>query len=240
MKTWLQSVLASAGYYMSRDGAQRNDLHRIANELSSIQKGDAWQSALLSTQLQLAISEEERQVRGAVTTTTPENLMLRGWKAFSQADEDGIIDAIFRTVGGNKTFIEIGCGNGLENNSHLLVLNGWKGVWVYGSEPNVAHIDAALGGLRFPQLLVERQFVDLVSIGPALKRYCTFLGTMTSIFFPSTSTATIFICSYARWNISRHGSSVSNTTRNFRLLQPSPFDTILRMSGPAMTITVPP
>ena len=60
-------------------------------------------------------------------------LLKYGFKAYSQADEDGIIQEIFRRIGvTNRTFVEIGVGDGLENNTLYLLLKGWRGVWVEG------------------------------------------------------------------------------------------------------------
>jgi hypothetical protein len=53
-----------------------------------------------------------------------------GWKAYSQNDEDGIIQEIFRRIGvQSATFVEIGIGDGLENNTLNLLSNGWSGHW---------------------------------------------------------------------------------------------------------------
>jgi len=58
-----------------------------------------------------------------------------GYKVFSQFDEDGIIDEIFKRIGTtNKTFIEFGVGDGTENNTIYLLLQGWKGLWIEGSQ----------------------------------------------------------------------------------------------------------
>lgn len=57
-----------------------------------------------------------------------------GYKVYSQNDEDGIIHEIFRRIGTTtKEFIEFGVQNGLESNGHLLLLGGWKGLWIEGS-----------------------------------------------------------------------------------------------------------
>ena len=48
---------------------------------------------------------------------------------FSQNGEDGIIECLVENIKNNdKFFVEIGCGNGLENNSTNLVLNDWSGI----------------------------------------------------------------------------------------------------------------
>lgn len=57
-----------------------------------------------------------------------------GYKLFSQSDEDGIINEIFRRIGvTTKTFVEFGVGDGLENNSVALLYEGWSGLWIEGS-----------------------------------------------------------------------------------------------------------
>jgi hypothetical protein len=64
-----------------------------------------------------------------------ENRLLSfGFKGFSQNEEDGIIQEIFSRIGTtNKEFIEIGVGNGLENNTLYLLLQGWQGLWIEGN-----------------------------------------------------------------------------------------------------------
>jgi len=57
-----------------------------------------------------------------------------GYKVYSQNDEDGIINEIFRRIGTtNKRFIEFGVEDGLECNTHFLLHNGWTGLWLEGS-----------------------------------------------------------------------------------------------------------
>ena len=58
-----------------------------------------------------------------------------GYKVYSQNDEDGIIQEIFNRIGTtNKFFVEFGVQDGLESNSHYLLFQGWKGVFIEGSE----------------------------------------------------------------------------------------------------------
>ena len=52
-------------------------------------------------------------------------------KYFSQNDEDGYSLKIMERFGGAlKSFVEIGIGNGLENNTLILKANGLKGLWI--------------------------------------------------------------------------------------------------------------
>ncbi len=54
-----------------------------------------------------------------------------GFKVFSQNDEDGIINEIFRRIGTtNKYFVEFGVSDGIESNSHLLLHEMWSGLWI--------------------------------------------------------------------------------------------------------------
>jgi hypothetical protein len=61
----------------------------------------------------------------------PRCLTRRGYRCFSQFDEDGILDEIFRRVGTkSRFFVEFGVGDGLENNTVALLLAGWRGLWI--------------------------------------------------------------------------------------------------------------
>jgi hypothetical protein len=54
---------------------------------------------------------------------------------FSQSDEDGIIKKISQRIGiKNGKFIELGVGDGLENNTLALHLEGWNGIWFGGQD----------------------------------------------------------------------------------------------------------
>ncbi len=64
----------------------------------------------------------------------PKRLERFGFKVFSQNDEDGVIQEIFRRIGtANKAFFEFGAGNCLESNCAYLALQGWSGAWVDGN-----------------------------------------------------------------------------------------------------------
>jgi hypothetical protein len=58
-----------------------------------------------------------------------------GAKYFSQTDEDGITLEIIRRLGIKAgTFAELGVGDGLENNTLILLANGWRGFWIGGQD----------------------------------------------------------------------------------------------------------
>lgn len=91
----------------------------------------------------------------------PKRLLQFGAKSYSQSDEDGIIQEIFRRIGTtNKTFVELGVGNGLENNSVLLLIQGWSGLWIEGSDKNIRAIRSKFASLiKSDTLRVHHTFV---------------------------------------------------------------------------------
>ena len=96
----------------------------------------------------------------------PGSLVPFGFKAFSQSEEDGIIREIFsRIETTNKSFVEIGAGSGLENNTLFLLFQGWQGMWVDASDAMdeaIAHHSEliARGQLSIRKTLVTPENVD--------------------------------------------------------------------------------
>lgn len=81
-------------------------------------------------------------------------LLRHGAKYFSQNDEDGILLAILDRINLRQgTFVEIGVGNGLENNTIILLMLGWRGLWV-GSE-DLAFSTSASRRLVFKKNIVS-------------------------------------------------------------------------------------
>lgn len=61
------------------------------------------------------------------------SLASYGRKYSSQSDEDGITLEVFRRIGLRRgASVEIGCGDGLENNPLILATQGWKTLWIDG------------------------------------------------------------------------------------------------------------
>ena len=78
-----------------------------------------------------------------------------GFKVFSQFDEDGIIEEIFKRIGTtNKIFVEFGVGDGTENNTIYLLLKGWSGLWIEGSKNFVDKIS-----LRFAKFIDQKKLI---------------------------------------------------------------------------------
>lgn len=94
----------------------------------------------------------------------PKRLLRYGYKIFSQSDEDGIINEIFKRIDvTSRTFFEFGVGDGSENNTVNLLLSGWRGCWIECNESNVKKIKQNL--LDFSeQLTLLDSFVTVSNI----------------------------------------------------------------------------
>lgn len=99
-----------------------------------------------------------------------------GYKCYSQHDEDGMLAEVFRRLGEQlpKIFVEFGVGDGLENNSLLLLKKQWSGLWIEGSNNNAALIrkyfsEQILSG----QLHFEHQFIDRDNINILIGNHFT-------------------------------------------------------------------
>jgi hypothetical protein len=101
----------------------------------------------------------------------PKRLNRHEYQVHSQHGEDGIIAEIFRRIGvKDRTFLEIGVGDGLENNTAYLLLQGWKGCWVEGHPDSARAIRDNLGRrLSDGSLKLIETFVTAEEIGPLLK-----------------------------------------------------------------------
>jgi hypothetical protein len=75
----------------------------------------------------------------------PKRLLAHGAQYWSQNYEDGMIAEIFRRVPPTtRTFLEIGVGDGSENNTTVLLCQGWRGWWIDGDARCCASIRARL------------------------------------------------------------------------------------------------
>jgi hypothetical protein len=105
--------------------------------------------------------------RQRVTRGDPKRLEHFGFKVYSQSDEDGIITEIFRRIGtANRVFVELGAETGMENNSRLLLEQGWSGLWIegvpdYGGAIRWQYRDElAEGRLKFIEQYVDRDNIN--------------------------------------------------------------------------------
>ena len=91
--------------------------------------------------------------RGAVAchlrTVDPTDPRSWEFSGFSQNGEDGILDVLCRQLlHPNRYFVEIGAGNGLENNTTWLALvHRYSGIWVEGNRGKSRRCRALFSGL---------------------------------------------------------------------------------------------
>lgn len=89
------------------------------------------------------------------------SLIPYGRKMYSQNEEDGLIQEIFRRIGTtSRTFLKIGIWDGLGNNTLALLFQGWRGAWIEASRTSVGKIRAGLlKTIRSGALTVVNSFV---------------------------------------------------------------------------------
>jgi hypothetical protein len=103
----------------------------------------------------------------------PKRLLRHGFKLYSQNDEDGIIQEVFRRIGTTaRTFVEFGVGTGSECNTAKLLIEGWRGLWIEAKADNADAIRRRFapfledGRLTLTQDLVTAENIDtLITAG---------------------------------------------------------------------------
>jgi hypothetical protein len=149
-------------------GGPMSDLNLLQSlvQLGSYQAG----RGDLSAQMQLLRfwDDELAKPRNA----NPKRLLRFGFKMYSQCDEDGIIQEIFRRIGpGNRVFVEFGVETGIECNTAKLLIEGWRGLWLDGSEGNVAQIRSRFDSFfREGRLQAIQSFVTAENINALIQQ----------------------------------------------------------------------
>jgi hypothetical protein len=90
-----------------------------------------------------------------------DDLEQRERKVYSQNGEDGVLEAIFETIGvTNRFFVEFGCEDARECNTAFLLEQGWQGLLMDG------------GGIsRNPRAVVHKEFITAENIQPLFRKY---------------------------------------------------------------------
>lgn len=130
-------------------------------------------AAIYETRHELTISNYQRSealIRSILRDEKyrhPKNLTRFSYKGYSQFGEDGIINEIFNRIGvTNKTFVEFGVGDGMENNTTFqLVVNNWRGFWIEGSSTFYQQICTAFATyISESRLGVKNSFITAENI----------------------------------------------------------------------------
>src|SRR5258706_1141284 len=91
--------------------------------------------------IRLKTAEYEKKLLASPRYDNPKRLNRYEYQVFSQFGEDGIIAEIFRRIGmETRVFLEIGVGDGLENNTAFRLSQGWSGYWIDGNEESIQFI----------------------------------------------------------------------------------------------------
>jgi hypothetical protein len=153
----------------------RTSNHEIANELGITRHEHQTLSSELIRILQYMRRGQQagllHTLMGQERYDDPKRLTRHEYQVHSQHGEDGIIAEILRRIGvKEKTFVEIGVGDGLENNTAYLLFQGWTGCWVDGGPEGSRAIRENLGPrLSDGTLKFIEMFVTMENIAAALK-----------------------------------------------------------------------
>jgi hypothetical protein len=115
--------------------------------------------------------------------THPLSLARHHAQLYSQNGEDGMIAEAFRRIGmQNRIFVEIGVEDGQQNNTRLLLEQGWTGVWVDGNPAMLASARSTFaayidrGALRIIEGNVGVETVNTLLDGAGLPGTVDFLS----------------------------------------------------------------
>jgi hypothetical protein len=124
-------------------------------------------AAMVQMNLQRFWAETLAQPRYA----DPKRLLRHGFKVYSQHDEDGIIQEIFRRVGTtSRTFVEFGVETGAECNTTKLLIEGWSGLWIEASAPSCQRIASLFDAfLRDKRLTLHQSMVTAENINELIR-----------------------------------------------------------------------
>jgi hypothetical protein len=124
-------------------------------------------AAMVQMNLQRFWAETLAQPRYA----DPKRLLRHGFKVYSQHDEDGIIQEIFRRVGTtSRTFVEFGVETGAECNTTKLLIEGWRGLWIEASAPSCQRIASLFDGfLKDKRLTLHQSMVTAENINELIR-----------------------------------------------------------------------
>jgi len=91
----------------------------------------------------IALFAEDTLLAAEIERCGPKFVARHTTHMFSQTYEDAAIAEIFRRIGPqNRRFVEIGVEGGDENTTRLLLMLGWRGLWIEGNPEYVRRIEA--------------------------------------------------------------------------------------------------
>ncbi len=102
----------------------------------------------------------------------PKRLERHGYCVASQNEEDGMLAEVFRRIGEtNRVFFEFGVGNGLQNITFHMLLNGWKGWWIEINQPKLAFMRQYFAGaIGEGRLVIDDSHIDAENINAVCEK----------------------------------------------------------------------
>ena len=139
-------------------------LHQDLQDLATSKQITGEQNLILASQFEASLLNMPRYENS-------QKLNRFEFQTFSQNGEDGIIAEIFRRIGlASSQFVEVGVGDGLENNTVFLLAQGWRGYWIEGNELSVKAIQKHFQEpIKNNRLRVEQAFVTAENIASLLE-----------------------------------------------------------------------
>src|SRR5258706_15466149 len=143
------------------------ELTELAQRVGELERRLAKMHQVAILELNMHCARELRELLADPRYAAPGRLERHGRKVWSQNDEDGILEEIFRRIGtASRTFVEFGASDGRECNTLKLLVEGWRGLWM---ESGAAECDRirqsfaaplAEGRLELLQTRVTAESVD--------------------------------------------------------------------------------
>ena len=139
IKKFFKNTFTQLQYIRNKTRPWRRKRHSLERKLIDLEK-------ITMSMVKLHAWDMHQRLLTETRYKDEKRLLNFGFKGYSQNEEDGIIQEIFSRIGTtNKQFIEIGVGNGLENNTLYLLLQGWHGLWIEGNSNFVEQIKNKFG-----------------------------------------------------------------------------------------------
>ena len=123
------SILGS--FFRKPPAAPAPELAEVAQRIGEIQRRLDNLDQIAVLEFNLRCAREMRELLAEPRYAERGRLERHGCKVWSQNDEDGIIEEVFRRIGAvSRSFVEFGVSHGRECNTLKLLMEGWGGLWM--------------------------------------------------------------------------------------------------------------
>ena len=162
----------TGGFIRTLFGKPDAELQAIAQKLENLEQRLAGMHRLAGIEIDMRCARELRELLAEARYAEPGRLERHGFKVWSQNDEDGILQEIFRRIGAaSRSFVEFGVSDGRECNTLRLLVEGWSGLWMESGAQDCEAIrrvfaaPLAEGRLELQQASVTVENIDLLIAG---------------------------------------------------------------------------